>query len=153
MARRGMAWMISSSPSPVISTMTSRVHRTVGTDDQPAVGILAQIVDEHRVFDGVEDVVVRDAVAARGRVDLHTAILYYESGGRRRGRDRVSLPNRPPRSRFDLDAGTPGRIDSLDTTRPRNQPLDTTTLAEAVPTFNYPYIRDILTIDGTAIRS
>ncbi len=106
------------------------------------------------MFDGVEDVVVRDAVAASGRVDLQTAILYYESGGRqRRGRDRVSLPNRPPRSRFDLDAGTPGRIDSLDTTRLRNQPLDTTTLAEAVPTFKYPYIRDILTIEGTAIRS
>jgi hypothetical protein len=33
------------------------------------------------MFDGVEDVVVHDAVTAGGRVDLHTAILYYESCG------------------------------------------------------------------------
>jgi hypothetical protein len=31
------------------------------------------------LFDGVEDVVVGDAVAAGGRVDLHTGLLYYES--------------------------------------------------------------------------
>ena len=54
------------------------VRGVVGADDQPSVRVLAQVVDDHGVFDGVEDVVVSDAVAAGGRVDLHTAILYYE---------------------------------------------------------------------------
>ena len=49
-----------------------KVRGTVGTDDQSSIGVLAQGVNEHRLFDGVEDVVVRDAVAASGRVYLHT---------------------------------------------------------------------------------
>jgi hypothetical protein len=48
-----------------------KVCGAVGTDDQPSVGVLAQVVDSHRVFDGVEDVVVRYAVPMGRRVDLH----------------------------------------------------------------------------------
>ena len=55
-----------------------QVRCSVGTDDQPSVWVFAEIVDDERVFDRVEDVVVRDAVATDGRVDLHTQILYYE---------------------------------------------------------------------------
>lgn len=51
---------------------------TVWTDDQPSVGVLAEVVDDHGVFDGVKDVVVSDPVATGRRVDLHMAILYYE---------------------------------------------------------------------------
>lgn len=40
--------------------------------------MLAKLIDDHRVFDSMEDVVVIDSVAARRRVDLHTPILYYE---------------------------------------------------------------------------
>ena len=48
------------------------VGGVVGADDEPPVGILAEVVDEEGVFDGVEHVVVGDAVAASRRVDLHT---------------------------------------------------------------------------------
>lgn len=44
----------------------------VGADDEPPVGILAEVVDEEGVFDGVEHVVVGDAMAASRRVNLHT---------------------------------------------------------------------------------
>lgn len=55
------------------------VGGAVRTDDQPTVRVLTEVVDDHGVFDGVDDVVVGDAMAASGRVDLHTAILYYET--------------------------------------------------------------------------
>ncbi len=54
------------------------VRSAVGADNQPSVRVLAKVINDHRVLDGVKDVVVRDAVAASGRVDLHTRLLYYE---------------------------------------------------------------------------
>ncbi len=36
----------------------------IGSDDEPSVGILAEVVDDHGVVDRVEHVVVGDAVAA-----------------------------------------------------------------------------------------
>ncbi len=48
------------------------VGGAVGTDDKPSVRVLAQVINERRVLDGVEHVVVSDAVAAGGRMDLHT---------------------------------------------------------------------------------
>src|SRR5690242_2897666 len=100
-----MAWMISSSLSAVTRTTTpsrrprphGRPHPNAfvgntaatvfvanglrrfaarsGTDHEAPVRLFAQAVDDHGVFDGVEDVVVRDAVAASRRVNLHTALL------------------------------------------------------------------------------
>ena len=55
------------------------VRSAVGADDEPSVRVVAEVVDDQRVLDGVEDVVVSDPVTAGGRVDLHMAILYYES--------------------------------------------------------------------------
>ena len=75
-----MAWIISSSPSAVIrDDDLEKVAGMIGTDDQPSVGFLADVVNDESVFDGVEDVAVCDAVAAGGRMNLHTAILYYET--------------------------------------------------------------------------
>lgn len=51
------------------------VRRAVRTDDEPPVRVLAEVIDDDRVFDGMEDVVVSGSVATRGRVDLYTAIL------------------------------------------------------------------------------
>ena len=62
------------------------VGSAVRSDDQPSIRVLAKVVENHRMFDGVEDVFVTNAVTASGRMDLHTAILYYES--RRVGRRR-----------------------------------------------------------------
>ena len=58
-----------------------KVAGTVGTDDQPPVGILAKVVDDRRMLDGVKEVVICDSMSACGREDLHTSILYYESVG------------------------------------------------------------------------
>ncbi|MEX2628233.1 MAG: hypothetical protein WD225_15210 [Ilumatobacteraceae bacterium] len=56
-----------------------QLGRTVRADDQPSIGVVAKVVDDEGVFDGVEDVVVDNAVTASGPVDLHTPILYYET--------------------------------------------------------------------------
>lgn len=47
----------------------------VGADDEPSVGVLAEVFDRERVLDGVEDVGVVDAVATSGLVDLHIRLL------------------------------------------------------------------------------
>ena len=44
----------------------------VRTDDEPSVWVFAEVVDNNRMVDSVEDVVVGDAVASGGRVDLHS---------------------------------------------------------------------------------
>ena len=49
-----------------------KIRGAVGTDDEPTVGIVAQILDDHRVPDGVQHVLIDDAVAAGCGVDLHT---------------------------------------------------------------------------------
>ena len=67
-----------------------QVAATVGTDDEPPVGVLADVVDAHRVFDRVEHVVVADPVSTSRSVNLHTAILYYEMC-------RGGFPGRHPR--------------------------------------------------------
>ena len=59
------------------------VPGAVRADDQVAVGILAGILGDECVVDGVEDVLVGDSVAPRGLVNLHTQLSYYESRGRR----------------------------------------------------------------------
>ena len=51
----------------------------IRADDDPPVRIFAEVVHDHRVFDGMENVLIGDAVVAGRRVDLHTGILYYES--------------------------------------------------------------------------
>ncbi len=48
------------------------VGSPVRTDDKPPVGIFAEVVDNNRMVDSVEDVAVGDAVAPGGRMDLHT---------------------------------------------------------------------------------
>jgi hypothetical protein len=55
------------------------VGGTVGTDDEPSIRILAEVLDCQRGFDRVNQVFIRDAVSPGGRVDLHTALLYYET--------------------------------------------------------------------------
>ena len=55
-----------------------QVAGAVGTEHEPAVGVLAGIFDDEGVVEGVEDVVVVDAVAA-GRVsNLHTSLSFYK---------------------------------------------------------------------------
>jgi len=50
----------------------------VRADDEPPVGVLAEVIDEHGMFDRVEDVFVSDVVTAGCWVNLHTSILYYK---------------------------------------------------------------------------
>ena len=72
--------MISSSPSAVTRmTISSRFGGAIGTDEQPSVGILADVVDDDAVFDGVEHVVIADAVAPSRWVDLHMGLMYYKT--------------------------------------------------------------------------
>ena len=56
-----------------------QVGGAVGTDEQPSVGILADVVDDDAVFDGVEHVVIADAMASSRWVDLNTALMYYKT--------------------------------------------------------------------------
>lgn len=56
-----------------------QVGGSVRADDQPSVGVFAEVVDNQGVLDGVDDVFVGDAMTASGRVDLHTSIVYYET--------------------------------------------------------------------------
>ena len=74
--------MISSSPLVVMSTMTSRsLAARSGPDDQPTIRVFAEVVNDHRVLDGVEHVVVGDAMAASGRTNLHTQAAPIWSSG------------------------------------------------------------------------
>ena len=57
---------------------SDKVGGAVPSDDEPPVRVLAEVVDDHGVFDGGEDVIVGNAVAAGSRMDLDTALLYYE---------------------------------------------------------------------------
>ncbi len=94
-----MAWMINSSPSRVTSTtISSRFAARLGPEDELAVGVLCEVLDRQRVLDGVEDVVVGDAVAPGGRADLHTRLLYYEKGSPWGDSQRMSIPLRWTRS-------------------------------------------------------
>ena len=56
-----------------------QVRRPIRPDDEPPIRVLAEIVDHDRVLDRVQHVVIGDAVAEGRRVDLHTALTYYES--------------------------------------------------------------------------
>jgi hypothetical protein len=47
------------------------VARAIGPDDKPTVGIFASIFDDQSMIDGVEDILVGDAVLSRRVVDLH----------------------------------------------------------------------------------
>jgi hypothetical protein len=49
------------------TTISRRFAGVVGTDHQPAVGLIPKVVNDHGVFDGVRDVAVGDAAAAGGR--------------------------------------------------------------------------------------
>lgn len=55
-----------------------QVAGAIWTDDQPSIGILAEIVDDESVPDGMGDVVVAHAVASSRSLDLNTPISYYE---------------------------------------------------------------------------
>lgn len=50
----------------------------VGSEDQPPVGILAKVIDDQRVLEGMEHVLRGDIVPVRRVVDLHTRLAYYE---------------------------------------------------------------------------
>lgn len=50
-----------------------QVARSIGPEDQPAVGIFAGVFDSERMVDGVIDVLVDDTVLSRRLVDLHRA--------------------------------------------------------------------------------
>lgn len=50
----------------------------VRLEDEPAVGIFTKVVDQQRVLDGMEHVVLRHVVTVSRRMNLHTRILYYE---------------------------------------------------------------------------
>jgi hypothetical protein len=51
------------------------VGGSVGADDEPSIGILAEVINNERVVDRVEDVAIGSAVASGRRMDLHTALL------------------------------------------------------------------------------
>ena len=75
------------------------VGSEVGSYDQPPVRVLADVVDQEGVFNGVEDVLISDAVSASRRVNLHTALSYYET----RGCSGASLKTVPPRRQCRLE--------------------------------------------------
>lgn len=50
----------------------------VRSEDQPPIGILAQVVHDQGVLDGMEHVFLGDLVTVRRVVDLHTELAYYE---------------------------------------------------------------------------
>ncbi len=56
-----------------------QVPGAIGSDDELAIRVLADVVDDEAELDGVDDVVVIDAMAASRRVDLHTTTAYYEN--------------------------------------------------------------------------
>jgi hypothetical protein len=43
------------------------------------VRIFGEVIDDHGVLDRVDNIGVGDAVAAGGGMDLHRALLYYET--------------------------------------------------------------------------
>ena len=58
-----------------------QVAGAVGTDDEPPIGVLAEIIHCEGSCNGVCDVIVIHAVPASRSVNLHTAKLYYEKIG------------------------------------------------------------------------
>lgn len=56
-----------------------QVASGVRTDDEPPIGIVADVIDDHGMLDSVANVFVADAVAPGGLVNLHTWILYYKT--------------------------------------------------------------------------
>jgi hypothetical protein len=67
LARMGMAWIAIWLPSAVVQDdHLEEVARAIRTDDKPTVGIF----DDQSMIDGVEDVLVGDAVLSRRVVDL-----------------------------------------------------------------------------------
>lgn len=85
---RGMAWMITSSPSSVMSTTTSRRFAGgVGTDDQPMVGVLADVVDDHRARS-------RGGCRRAARQCIRESLA--GASGRLRGSEQVPAPQQKP---------------------------------------------------------
>jgi len=54
------------------------MSRAIRPDDQPPVRVIPEILDRQRVRNGMERILISDAVAPSGSMDLHTTILYYE---------------------------------------------------------------------------
>ena len=52
-----------------------KVACPVGSDHEPTIGIVPSILDDHRVVDGMYDIVVGYAMAASGRGNLHRNIV------------------------------------------------------------------------------
>jgi len=57
-----------------------QVARAVGTDDEPAIWVLASVLDRERSGDGVVDVLVLDAVASSCWMDLNAISVIRNSG-------------------------------------------------------------------------
>lgn len=58
------------------------VARTVGTEDEPPIWVLASVLDGERVGDGVVDVLVLDAMASSCWMDLNAISVIRKSTGR-----------------------------------------------------------------------
>ena len=57
-----------------------KVPSAVRSNDEPSIRVLSEIVDQQRVVDRVQHVVVPNVVAVGRLVDLHTRLVYYENG-------------------------------------------------------------------------
>lgn len=70
------------------------VARAVGADHEHLrwVGVRVDIDDDERMFDGVEDVRVGDAVTSSRTVDLHTIAAYYVNRVSGRGPGLTGFP-------------------------------------------------------------
>ena len=55
-----------------------QVAGAVGTDDEPPIGVLAEVVNDKRVGDRMQDFIVVSAVTSSRAMDLHTSESYYE---------------------------------------------------------------------------
>lgn len=84
----------------------------VGSQDEPPVWVLAEVVDDQRVLDSVEHVFLGDIVAMRRVVDLHTRLAYYEN--------RMPGVRRPQRAELEIVSGSPLTDASIDRTDQRN---------------------------------
>jgi hypothetical protein len=58
-----------------------QIAGSIRSDDEPSVWILANVLDRQCVCNGMLDVEIVDAMPARRRMDLHTAISYYRIQG------------------------------------------------------------------------
>lgn len=57
-----------------------KVARTIGSDEEPTVGIFSSIFDGQGMFSRVADVFVGDAMSARRVVNIHTLIVVRKAG-------------------------------------------------------------------------